>query len=72
MNNFILIHFDDADQSLAADLTLRQQGIILRPVAGYGLPQYLRASVGLEHENRKMIKVLKSFVTKCKENINVG
>lgn len=72
VGNFILIHFDDADQSLAADLTLRQQGIILRPVAGYGLPQYLRASVGLEHENRKMIKVLKSFVTKCKENINVG
>lgn len=61
LGNFVLIHFADPEQSQAADLSLRQGGIILRPVGGYGLPQCLRASVGLGHENERMVELLKDF-----------
>ncbi len=60
--NFILIHFDSAEQSRAADGYLRDNGVILRPVANYGLPQCLRASVGLEDENRRVVELLGQFL----------
>jgi len=34
------------------------QGVIVRPVANYGLPNHLRVTVGLPHENEKMIDAL--------------
>jgi len=38
---------------------LLQQGIIVRPVANYGLPQWLRISIGLPQENAAFIAALK-------------
>lgn len=61
VGNFVLVHFDNAEHSLAADRYLRSQGIILRPVAGYGLPECLRASIGLKKENEQLVAVLRSF-----------
>jgi histidinol-phosphate aminotransferase len=37
---------------------LLKQGVIVRPVAGYGLPEYLRVSIGLEAENAAFINAL--------------
>ena len=37
---------------------LLQQGVIVRPVAGYGLPTHLRISIGLEHENQRCLEAL--------------
>lgn len=62
VGNFLLVHFNDAVHAQAADQYLRRQGIIVRPVAAYGLPQCLRISIGLEHENRKLIEVLTAFL----------
>lgn len=62
VGNFLLMHFADPEQCRAADVFLKNRGIILRPVANYGLPQCLRASVGLENENRKMVEILKEFL----------
>lgn len=62
LGNFLLVHFDDAVQSRAADAHLRRQGIIVRSVAGYGLPQCLRISVGLAHENRSLAAALHTFL----------
>lgn len=62
LGNFVLIHFADPGQCQTADTNLRQGGVILRPVGGYGLPQCLRASVGLGHENERMIELLTSFL----------
>ncbi|RMF09494.1 MAG: histidinol-phosphate transaminase [Alphaproteobacteria bacterium] len=60
--NFALAHFrGGAEEAKAADAHLRRDGIIVRPVAGYGLPQCLRITVGREHENRKLIDSLKQF-----------
>jgi histidinol-phosphate aminotransferase len=33
--------------------------VIVRPVGNYGLPQWLRVSIGLEHENATFIAALK-------------
>ncbi len=37
---------------------LLKRGIIVRPVANYGMPDYLRVSVGLEEENDKFLSAL--------------
>ncbi len=37
---------------------LLQQGVIVRPIGGYGLPQHLRVSIGLESENQRFIDAL--------------
>jgi len=41
---------------------LLHQGVIVRPVAGYGLKEHLRFSVGTMNENRRMIKSLESVI----------
>ena len=37
---------------------LLEQGVIVRPVANYGLPEYLRVTVGLPDENRRFLDAL--------------
>ena len=44
--NFVVIRFPDGDAALRADRTLRAEGIILRGMIGYGLPDCLRATIG--------------------------
>lgn len=38
--------------------SLLRQGVIVRPLDGYGLPGHLRVSVGLDHENRSFLDAL--------------
>jgi len=35
------------------------EGVIVRPVGGYGLPRHLRVSVGLAQENRRFVEALR-------------
>lgn len=44
--NFVLIRFADSDAAQRADRTLRANGIIMRAMTGYGLPDCLRATIG--------------------------
>ena len=62
--NFLLIHFpkDGAPTAEAADAYLKSRGIILRRVAGYGLPHALRLTVGTESENRAVLDALSVFL----------
>lgn len=39
---------------------LLKRGVIVRPVANYGMPEYLRVSIGLESENQKFLSALQS------------
>lgn len=41
---------------------LLQQGVIVRPVTNYGLPQHLRVSIGLQAENQRFLDVLSSLL----------
>jgi histidinol-phosphate aminotransferase len=38
---------------------LLKAGVIVRPIAGYGMPDYLRVSIGLESENARFLDSLK-------------
>ena len=62
--NFVLIHFPDVDGKRApeADRFLTSRGYILRGVAGYGLPNALRMTVGTEEANRGVIEALGEFM----------
>jgi len=53
--NFVLVHVGDAAR---INLELLKRGVIVRPVAGDGLPEWLRVSVGLREENQKFIDAL--------------
>ena len=41
---------------------LLRGGVIVRPIAGYGLPRHLRISVGLPEQNDRMLKLLGSLL----------
>jgi len=40
------------------NLALLKQGVIVRPVGSYGLPQWLRITIGLPEENEAFIAAL--------------
>ena len=43
---------------------LLRQGVIVRPVANYGLPEFLRVTVGLPAENRRFLDALAIALTR--------
>jgi len=59
--NFVLARFAAEEQALAADAALRDAGIIVRRVKGYGFPEGLRITVGDELACRQVVKVLAEF-----------
>ena len=65
MANFVLIHFPPEGEKIAAkaDDFLCRNGIILRGVANYGLPDALRMTVGSEEQNRLAVSLLQKFMT---------
>ena len=42
---------------------LLQKGVIVRPIAGYGMPEYLRVSIGLESENARFLSALEEVLS---------
>jgi histidinol-phosphate aminotransferase len=62
--NFVLIHFPQTKGKTAADADafLTQRGLILRRVAGYGLPNALWMTVGTEEANRLVVDALRDFL----------
>lgn len=53
--NFILVEVGDAAR---VNQALLRQGVIVRPVANYGLPTWLRVSIGLPEENDRFVAAL--------------
>jgi histidinol-phosphate aminotransferase len=62
--NFVLIHFPAEGEKTAtkADAFLSKNGIILRGVASYGLPNCLRMTVGTEEQNRLAVSLIQQFM----------
>lgn len=63
--NFVLFHFPSAAKISAAgaDQFLKSKGVILRRVAGYGLPDALRMTIGSERDNTSAIDALAKYVS---------
>jgi histidinol-phosphate aminotransferase len=53
--NFVTFAVPDG---AAINRKLLQQGVIVRPIAGYGLPKHLRVTIGLERENARFLEAL--------------
>ena len=47
-----------AGDGAAVNQKLLQQGVIVRPIGGYGLPQWLRVTIGTEPENARFLEAL--------------
>lgn len=57
--NFVSIQIDghQAD-TLKVYKNLLQQGVIVRPLGNYGMPNHLRVTIGIEEENKKFLYAL--------------
>jgi histidinol-phosphate aminotransferase len=55
VGNFVLVKVGPAERVY---LALLKRGVIVRPVANYGLPEWLRITVGLPEENDVFLQVL--------------
>lgn len=53
--NFVAVKVGNA---AAINHSLLKQGVIVRPVANYGMSEHLRVSIGLEAENAKFLQAL--------------
>jgi histidinol-phosphate aminotransferase len=64
VTNFHLVRFPKTKGRTAADADafLKSRGIIVRGVAGYGLPDCLRVGIGTDEENAKVIAALSDFM----------
>ena len=57
--NFVLVQVGDG---AAVYQGLLRRGVIVRPVANYGLPQWLRVTIGLPEENDRFITALRDVL----------
>lgn len=60
--NFILVNVGDAK---AVYMDLLKEGVIVRPMAGYDLPEHIRVTVGLPDENKRFIEALRKVKRGC-------
>jgi histidinol-phosphate aminotransferase len=60
--NFVSVAVPDA---AAIYQRLLRRGVIVRPLAPYGMPQYLRVSIGLEHENARFLQALEASLAEA-------
>ena len=60
MGNFITVNVATSGDKVYQELL--KEGVIVRPITGYGLPNHLRISIGTQAENQRfkqaLVKVL--------------
>ncbi|CAN7653397.1 aminotransferase class I/II-fold pyridoxal phosphate-dependent enzyme [Acidovorax sp. LjRoot129] len=65
--NFVLFRAGSTpDAGMKVFDALQRMGVIVRPVNGYGLPEWLRVSIGLPHENEAFLTALPKALTAMK------
>ena len=62
--NFILINLSEKDKLSAKNAVLffKNNGVLIREMNVYNLPNYIRVSLGTEEENKYFLKLLKKFI----------
>ena len=61
MGNFVLARFASQAEAQSCDVYLQSQGLIVRSVVGYKLPNYLRITVGDESACRRVAHAVGQF-----------
>ena len=59
--NFILARFISPKEAEACDAYLKSQGLIVRMVGSYGLPECLRITIGSEQSCRRVVRAIAEF-----------
>ena len=59
--NFVLAEFGSNEKAKSAFDALRSEGIIVRPMGGYGLPSCLRITVSLEAHMQQTLRILQDW-----------
>jgi len=64
VGNFVCVDVSSSEgrNGMAVYETLLREGIIVRPVANYGMPDFLRVTLGLPEENAKFINALRKVL----------
>jgi histidinol-phosphate aminotransferase len=57
--NFILVRVGDGQRVFGE---LQKLGVIVRPMGGYQLPEWIRISIGTPKENQRCLEALKSVL----------
>jgi histidinol-phosphate aminotransferase len=57
--NFVLVKVGDGQ---GVFLAMQKQGVITRPMGGYGLPEFIRVSVGTPAENERCVTALRTIL----------
>ncbi|NCG08200.1 MAG: histidinol-phosphate transaminase [Verrucomicrobia bacterium] len=56
--NFVLTRVGDGS---ACFLALQSQGIIVRPLSVYGMPEYVRITIGTQEENQRLLSAMRTW-----------
>ena len=62
VGNFVCVNV--ADNGMKVYEQLLREGVIVRPVANYEMPEYLRITIGTQNENNRFIMALKKVLNK--------
>jgi len=62
VGNFVLVRFADTEAANAAYAAMMKAGIIARQMGGYGLPECIRITIGLEDENQLVVQALEGHL----------
>jgi histidinol-phosphate aminotransferase len=53
--NFVLVNVNNGEDFFEA---LQKRGIIVRPLAPYGMPEFVRITIGTSAENERLLEVV--------------
>jgi len=62
VGNFVLVRVGDGRRVFEA---MQKRGVIVRPMDGYGLPEWIRISIGLPEQNRRSLQVLEEALAEA-------
>lgn len=63
VTNFVCVHFPDEARSASAAIEhMMGDGVLVRDMNAYGLPNHVRMTIGLEEEMRSLVESLRSFL----------
>ena len=64
--NFVMVIFGDADQAARVTEDLLKQGVIVRPLNAFGLPDCIRISTGTDEDNERCVAAMQKAVLAAK------